>query len=77
MMAFLARPDKESKVRKYWNWYHHNIGRVLIILAIANIFYGIHLGREESSWKIGYGIVLAILFFIAFIFEMRMWSDDD
>ncbi|XP_054785287.1 cytochrome b561 and DOMON domain-containing protein At3g07570 isoform X2 [Prosopis cineraria] len=77
MMAILARPKKESKARKYWNLYHHNTGRILIILAIANIFYGIHLGHEGSAWKIGYGIVLAILFFIAFIFEMRKWSDDE
>ncbi|KAF1863640.1 hypothetical protein Lal_00030709 [Lupinus albus] len=76
MMAILARPKKESKARKYWNLYHHNIGRVLIILAIANIFYGIHLGREGSGWKVGYGIVLAILLFIAIIFETRLWSRD-
>ncbi|KAE8695320.1 Cytochrome b561 and DOMON domain-containing protein [Hibiscus syriacus] len=23
VMAVFARPGKESKVRKYWNWYHH------------------------------------------------------
>ncbi|KAK4268100.1 hypothetical protein QN277_024803 [Acacia crassicarpa] len=77
MMAILARPNREAKARKYWNLYHHNTGRILIIIAIANIFYGIHLGHEGSAWKIGYGIVLAILFFIAFIFEMRKWSDDE
>lgn len=77
MMAILARPNKESKARKYWNLYHHNTGRILIIIAIANIFYGIHIAHEGSAWKIGYGIVLAILFFIACIFEMRKWSDDE
>ncbi|KAL1367009.1 hypothetical protein AAHE18_02G020600 [Arachis hypogaea] len=81
MMALLARPNKASKMRKYWNLYHHNTGRVLIILAIANIFYGIHLGREGNAWKVGYGIVLAILLFIGFLFEINMWSsleeDDD
>ncbi|KAJ3675386.1 hypothetical protein LUZ60_004428 [Juncus effusus] len=30
VLAFLAWPDKTSKVRKYWNWYHHNIGRLAI-----------------------------------------------
>ncbi|XP_028755690.1 cytochrome b561 and DOMON domain-containing protein At3g07570-like [Neltuma alba] len=77
MMAILGRPNKDTKARKYWNLYHHNTGRILIIIAIANIFYGIHLGHEGSAWRIGYGIVLAILLFIAFIFEMRKWSDDE
>lgn len=74
IMAFLARPKKESKLRKYWNLYHHNTGRVLIILAVANIFYGIHLGKEGSGWRVGYGIVLAVLLLIAVIFETRLWS---
>ena len=75
-MAFIARPDKESKVRKHWNLYHHNTGRVLIILAISNIFYGIHLAKEASEWRVGYGVVVAILLFIAVILETRMWSKD-
>ncbi|XP_061349923.1 cytochrome b561 and DOMON domain-containing protein At3g07570-like [Gastrolobium bilobum] len=77
IMAFLGRPNKESKVRKYWNLYHHNIGRVLIILAIANIFYGIYLGKEGSAWLVGYGIVLALLLSIAVFFKIRPWSTRD
>ncbi|ESR61139.1 hypothetical protein CICLE_v10017719mg [Citrus x clementina] len=73
VMAFLARPNKESKVRKYWNWYHHNMGRILIIFAIANIFYGIHLGEKGKGWNAGYGITIAILFLIAIVLEIRMW----
>ncbi|KAK2353635.1 cytochrome b561 and DOMON domain-containing protein [Trifolium repens] len=76
VMAFVARPKKESKVRKHWNLYHHNIGRIVIILAIANIFYGIHLGKEGSEWVVAYGVVLAILLSIAVIFEIRLWSKD-
>ena len=72
-MAFLARPEKSSKVRKYWNWYHYSAGRILIIFAVANVFYGIHLGGEGREWKGGYGGVLAILFVIALILEVRMW----
>ncbi|KAL2964853.1 hypothetical protein AAZX31_16G026300 [Glycine max] len=77
IMALLGRPKKESKVRKYWNAYHHNMGRILIILAIANIFYGIKLGKEGSGWNIGYGIVLAVLFTMAITFETQLCSRDD
>lgn len=72
-MAFLARPDKESKARKYWNWYHQGVGRLLIILAVANVFYGIHLGKEGTGWNAGYGVVLAILVAIAVILELKLW----
>ncbi|KAG5021775.1 hypothetical protein JHK85_018117 [Glycine max] len=77
IMALLGRPKKESKVRKYWNVYHHNLGRILIILAIANIFYGIKLGKEGSGWNIGYGIVLAVLLTMAITFETQQCSRDD
>ncbi|KAJ7961737.1 Cytochrome b561 and DOMON domain-containing protein [Quillaja saponaria] len=74
VMAFLARPNKDLKVRKYWNWYHHNVGRILIIFSVANIFYGIHLGKEGNGWKAGYGIVLVILITISVVLEIRMWT---
>ncbi|KAM5562879.1 cytochrome b561 and DOMON domain-containing protein [Rosa sericea] len=73
VMAFLARPDKVSKARKYWNWYHQSVGRLLIILAVANVFYGIHLGKEGTGWNAGYGGVLAILVVIAVILELKLW----
>lgn len=70
-MAILARPEKGSKVREYWNWYHHNVGRILIIFAIANIFYGIHLGEKGDKWNIGYGIIIGLLFVILIVLEIR------
>ncbi|XP_009600152.1 cytochrome b561 and DOMON domain-containing protein At3g07570-like [Nicotiana tomentosiformis] len=74
VIALLARPEKSSKVRKYWNWYHYTTGRVLIMLATVNVFYGIHLGDAGSSWKAGFAVVLVILFITAAIFEIRMWK---
>ncbi|XP_068661773.1 cytochrome b561 and DOMON domain-containing protein At3g07570-like [Aristolochia californica] len=74
VMAILMRPDKASKLRNYWNWYHYIVGRVLIAFAIANVFYGISLGEDGSaSWNAGYGVVLAIWFVISIALEMRMW----
>lgn len=72
-MALLARPDKASKMRKYWNWYHHNSGRILMIFAIANIFYGIKLGEAGKGWNIGYALVFCILFITALLLEFKMW----
>ncbi|KAF7825918.1 PHD and RING finger domain-containing protein 1 [Senna tora] len=72
VMAFVLRPGKESKIRKYWNYYHHNVGRMLIIFALANTFYGLHLGGEGSKWFAGYGITIAILVILIILLEIRM-----
>lgn len=71
VMAILARPGKGSKLRGYWNWYHHNVGRVLIIFAIANVFYGIHLGEKGNKWNVGYGITIGLLFVILIVLEIQ------
>ncbi|XP_010268261.1 PREDICTED: cytochrome b561 and DOMON domain-containing protein At3g07570-like [Nelumbo nucifera] len=74
VIAFMLRPRKDSKVRRYWNWYHHTVGRVLIILSMVNVFYGIHLGKEGDGWKAGYGVVLGVLILVAIMLEIRMWK---
>lgn len=73
VIAILARPDKESKVRKYWNWYHFGVGRALIFLAAINVFYGIHLGNAGSGWNAGFAIFLALVFIVSLILELKMW----
>ncbi|XP_027337376.1 cytochrome b561 and DOMON domain-containing protein At3g07570 [Abrus precatorius] len=72
VLAIILRPGPESKIRKYWNWYHHNVGRILIIFAVINSFYGLHLGGEGSKWFLAYGVTLSILVTIAVIMEIRM-----
>ncbi|KAH7838665.1 hypothetical protein Vadar_029627 [Vaccinium darrowii] len=71
MMAVLARPQKGSKYRTYWNWYHYTMGRLLILFAAVNIFYGIHLGKAGRGWDAGYAIVLAGLVLSAIVLEIR------
>ncbi|KAK7275312.1 hypothetical protein RIF29_16425 [Crotalaria pallida] len=73
VLAIKLRPGPESKIRKYWNWYHHNVGRILIIFAVINTFYGLHLGAEGSKWFLAYGVSIVILVIVAVILEIRMW----
>ncbi|KAL4352244.1 hypothetical protein GQ457_06G027810 [Hibiscus cannabinus] len=73
VMAVFARPGKESKVRKYWNWYHQNGGRILIAFAIANVFYGIHLGDEGTAWNASYAVAISILFLVSLVLELHLW----
>ncbi|CAI9101139.1 OLC1v1038398C1 [Oldenlandia corymbosa var. corymbosa] len=60
VIAFFARPSKDSKKRRYWNWYHHWTGRLVIFLAVTNVFLGIHVGDAGPAWKIAYGILLGL-----------------
>ncbi|XP_062208692.1 cytochrome b561 and DOMON domain-containing protein At3g07570-like [Phragmites australis] len=69
VMALLARPAKETKARRYWNWYHHNVGRVAIALGVANIFYGLSLAKEGQEWSYGYGILVGIFAVVYLVLE--------
>ncbi|KAH9568487.1 hypothetical protein CY35_03G079500 [Sphagnum magellanicum] len=59
MLAIVLRPKKDAKLRRYWNWYHHWVGRFALVLAAVNLFVGIHLAKE-NGWNVGYGIILGL-----------------
>jgi len=73
-MAILIRPRKGAKLRKYWNWYHHFSGRIMVIFAISNVIYGIHLGMEGLSWSVAYGVIVAVLFIASIYLEIKLGS---
>ncbi|ERN14123.1 hypothetical protein AMTRI_Chr01g134060 [Amborella trichopoda] len=70
VMAFFIRPQKEAKVRKYWNWYHHWSGRFALFFGAVNILLGIQVGGGEKSWKVGYGINSAFILITVIILEL-------
>ncbi|KAH9315006.1 hypothetical protein KI387_023633 [Taxus chinensis] len=72
VVGLLVRPQKEAKMRRYWNWYHHWFGRFLLIFAVANIFYGIHLGSAGRKWNIGYGFDIGLLCLTVILLESKM-----
>ncbi|CAG7866176.1 hypothetical protein BRARA_I04262 [Brassica rapa] len=75
VLAFFARPHKETKMRRYWNWYHHWIGRISLFFGAVNILLGIRMANSgEDGWRIGYGFVLAVTllaFIVLEIFRIR------
>ncbi|KAI3994647.1 hypothetical protein MKX01_027537 [Papaver californicum] len=72
VIAFLARPKVDSKIRFYWNVYHWTVGRTMIILAAANVFYGLKLAKEHKGWTAGYAVALSILIATAIGLEIRI-----
>ncbi|KAG8078732.1 hypothetical protein GUJ93_ZPchr0007g6056 [Zizania palustris] len=73
VLAFLARPDKSSKVRRYWNWYHHNVGRAAVACAAVNIFIGLSIAHEATAARASYAIFLVVLAVVLVVLEVKLW----
>ncbi|KAF3326609.1 putative ferric-chelate reductase 1 [Carex littledalei] len=71
-LSFFVRPDKDSKIRKYWNWYHQWAGRLTLFFAAVNIVYGIRLADAGTSWRAGYGVVLSLLLLTTIVLEILL-----
>lgn len=74
VLAVVLRPKKDSKVRLFWNIYHHTIGYACIILIIVNIFEGFHLLQPAGKWRRAYVAVLIVLGAIALVLEVLTWT---
>ncbi|XP_022770585.1 cytochrome b561 and DOMON domain-containing protein At3g61750-like [Durio zibethinus] len=69
IMAFFLRPNKDSKYRRYWNWYHHWFGRIALFFGSLNVILGIQAAGAGDEWKIGYGFLLAITLVAVIVLE--------
>ncbi|KAJ1284793.1 hypothetical protein BS78_03G232400 [Paspalum vaginatum] len=74
ILAIFLRPNKDSKYRKFWNWYHHWVGRLALFFAAINIVLGIKVGGAGNPWKIGYGFNLAVLLVTIITLEVLLWT---
>ncbi|KAL5097496.1 hypothetical protein RYX36_001823 [Vicia faba] len=78
VFALLLRPNKDHKVRVYWNFYHWGIGYATIIISIINIFKGfealeVSAGNRYDNWKHAYTGIIAALGGIAVLLEAYTW----
>uniref|UniRef100_A0A0D9V8X5 Cytochrome b561 and DOMON domain-containing protein n=1 Tax=Leersia perrieri TaxID=77586 RepID=A0A0D9V8X5_9ORYZ len=69
VMAVLARPVKEAKARRYWNWYHHYVGRAAVVLGAGNVLYGLSLAKEGEGWSYVYGIFVGVCAVVYLVLE--------
>ncbi|KAJ7962575.1 Cytochrome b561 and DOMON domain-containing protein [Quillaja saponaria] len=70
IMASFLRPSKISKIRRYWNWYHHWFGRLALFFGALNIVLGIHAAGAGSDWKIGYGFLASVIIVAVIVLEV-------
>ncbi|CAL5403580.1 unnamed protein product [Camellia sinensis] len=70
IVAFFLRPDQDSKICRYWNWYHHWVGRIALLFGNVNIIVGIQIGDAGSGWKAGYGFLLGTVLIATIVLEI-------
>ncbi|KAI4355235.1 hypothetical protein L6164_004028 [Bauhinia variegata] len=70
ILAFFLRPNKDSKIRKYWNWYHSWFGRLALFFAALNIVLGIQAAGAGSDWKIGHGFLVSLVIVAVIVLEV-------
>ena len=60
--ALVVRPKPDTKYRASWSFVHHWLGRIVMCLAIANIYYGmIHVGKVPTwAWGLFTGLLAAL-----------------
>lgn len=62
LTALVVRPHLDSHWRRAWALGHRWVGRSVVVLAIANIFYGIINVRHVGNWAvIAFSIVLGLI----------------
>jgi len=73
IFALVLRPKKDAKLRKYWNLYHGWVGRIALILAVANIFVGMHIATAKHSLRVGYPVILTMELLAIVVLESILW----
>jgi hypothetical protein len=78
VFALFLRPNKDHKLRFYWNVYHHLVGYATIIISIVNVFKGFEalgdfVGDRYKNWKHAYIGIIGALGGIAVFLEAYTW----
>lgn len=78
VFALFLRPNKDHKLRIWWNVYHHVVGYVTISISITNVFQGFKalddfVGDRYNDWKHAYIGIIGALGGIAVFLEVYTW----
>ncbi|KAK3166214.1 hypothetical protein QOZ80_1AG0042880 [Eleusine coracana subsp. coracana] len=69
LTAALARPARETKARRYWNWWHHGVGRAAVVLGVVNVLYGMSVAGEREEWSYVYGVLVGVFLVACLVLE--------
>ncbi|BDA46005.1 probable cytochrome b561 and DOMON domain-containing protein at C-terminar half [Coccomyxa sp. Obi] len=73
LSAFLVRPPPDSRFRKYWNTAHYWWGRILLVVALLNFFFGIWLVHSSPLYYIVPAAILIFWCLAGFVKELVSW----
>lgn len=78
VFALFLRPNKDHKLRFYWNMYHYVVGYATIVISIVNVFQGFkslddYVGDRYNDWKHAYIGIIGALGGIAVLLEAYTW----
>ncbi|BDA43017.1 probable cytochrome b561 and DOMON domain-containing protein At3g61 at C-terminar half [Coccomyxa sp. Obi] len=59
--ALVACPKQDTKLRRLWNHYHHNVGRLAVLAAFANAIIGFHIGDLDWGWYLGMCLIWVLI----------------
>eukprot|EP00850_Spirogloea_muscicola_P004839 SM000021S06472 [mRNA] locus=s21:499980:501291:- [translate_table: standard] len=80
VLAIVARPDKDAKVRPLWNMAHWWTGRAVLLLAIVNIYEGLDAIGAGTLWTGAYTAALAAILITDLVLErqrLRAWLTEE
>jgi hypothetical protein len=49
------------------------VGRIALILAVANIFVGMHIATAKHSLRVGYPVILTMELLAIVVLESLLW----
>lgn len=62
LTALVFRPHKGTRLRPYWEFLHHWVGRAAAVVAAANIYEGIINVRHVGTWAtVTYSVVFGLI----------------
>ena len=67
IIAFALRPKAFSHLRRYWNVAHWNLGRVVLVMGIVNLYIGMHAYGVSAGYYIALSVVLAFFLVVAVV----------
>lgn len=79
--AIMVHPHRDALLRPWWNIMHHWNGRLLLVLAVINIWEGMSLMHPAMpAWPYLYGLPLGLLVLVASVleaFSLWRWLSED
>lgn len=70
-IAGVFRPHKGTPMRPYFEFLHHNNGRIAVVLSFINVFTGLHRYGANDAYTIVFAVWIALFLSISVFREVK------